>query len=224
MFEVDLQPDLGFPEELAERYRPHSLDEFIGLADVKKVMAKYVARPYPTSWIFLGPPGVGKTCMGLFLAEILNAELHHMTAQSFKVDELQRIRTTCQYLPNRSFAPNPELPCKFHLVLTDEVNLGSPDAQNKALSYLDGTDPAPSTIWVWTCNETRTLHERFLSRSKVLNFTVPNDAVARHLGAIWVAETTVEASFARLAAIATNSSGNVRGALMSLETDFLMAA
>jgi replication-associated recombination protein RarA len=55
MFEVDLQSDLGFPEELAEKYRPHSLDEFIGLADVKKVMAKYIARPYPTSWIFLGP-------------------------------------------------------------------------------------------------------------------------------------------------------------------------
>ena len=54
-------PSFAFPVRLSEKYRPRKVAEFVGLPKARRVLAKFVANPYPCSFLFFGPPGVGKT-------------------------------------------------------------------------------------------------------------------------------------------------------------------
>lgn len=67
-------PSFAFPESLAENYRPQHIGEFAGLEKQRKILGKLAAHPYPSAWLFVGPPGVGKTSMALALAVELRAE------------------------------------------------------------------------------------------------------------------------------------------------------
>jgi hypothetical protein len=64
------QPSLGFPQPLAEKYRPKSIGEFIGLEKQKKVLAAFAKRPVSCAWLLLGPSGLGKSTMAMALAEM----------------------------------------------------------------------------------------------------------------------------------------------------------
>jgi replication-associated recombination protein RarA len=60
---------------LTDRYRPRTLADFVGLDKPRAILAKLAADPFPSSWAFVGPPGIGKTTAALALAEQLPAEL-----------------------------------------------------------------------------------------------------------------------------------------------------
>ena len=76
LFEMSApQAAFDFPQSLTEKYRPKTVDEFVGLDKVKKVMRKLIAKPFDSAWLFIGPPGTGKTCMGLAIAAAIPAEL-----------------------------------------------------------------------------------------------------------------------------------------------------
>ncbi len=47
------QAGLAFPTALAEKYRPHVLNEFVGLEKPKKILTKLAEAPYPSAWLFL---------------------------------------------------------------------------------------------------------------------------------------------------------------------------
>ena len=156
------QPDAGmlpFPQSLTEKYRPRQIDEFVGLDKPKRIMRKLAANPYASAWLFVGPSGTGKTTMGLALAEALPAELHHIPSQDCNLENIERVRRICQYVPMAG--------CKFHLVLVDEADRMTPAAQVSLLSKLDATNFPPNTIFIFTCNETGSLEPRFLSRCHV---------------------------------------------------------
>ena len=77
---------------------------------------------------------------------------------------------------------------------------------------------APDTIWVFTCNSTESFHPRFLSRSRVLDFSnygIQKDAVEL-LEQVWTAEAPGKQS-PNLARIVKEANGNVRASLMALE-------
>jgi len=75
---------LPFPMPLAEKYRPRAIAEFVGLDKPKRILGKFTTNPYQSAWIFIGPPGTGKTTMALALAEMLKAEVHHIPSQQCK--------------------------------------------------------------------------------------------------------------------------------------------
>jgi len=204
----------NFPKPLAEKYRPGKVNEFIGLDKVRKVLSAFLARPFPSSWLFVGPPGVGKSSMALALRDELGAEFHHIPSQKCTVDQIDSVIRLCWYLPHRAGG--------FHLVLVDEADRMSPAAQLALLSKLDSTDPPPNTIFIFTCNSTDGLEKRFLSRCRVLEFSSygMRDELANFLQVIYVSETGKQAAidFARMAKTSCN---NVRDALMNLEIEIL---
>ncbi len=204
---------LPFPMPLAEKYRPHAIADFIGLDKPKRILSKFAAQPYPSAWLFGGPPGCGKTAMALALAEMLRAELHHIPSQQCNIASVEDVIRQCWYVPASG---------GFHLVLVDEADRMSPAAQLHFLSKLDATAFPPQTIFVFTCNATDGLEPRFLSRTRQIDFSSYGMAceAARLLEAIWQREANGAAApnFAR---IVKESSNNVRDALMCLETELL---
>ena len=214
---AELEPDapLAFPEPLAERYRPSRIADFAGLGEVKKVLAGFVERPTNAGFVFLGPAGTGKTSMGLALANEVKGFVHHVPAGQCTVDKVKDLAFSCWYVPPAGY--------KRHVILIDEADVMSQQAQLAILSYLDGTATIPDTVWVFTCNATDRLADRFLSRNRVLTFStygIQSDA-AKLLESVWSKETDKPAP--NCARIIKENLGNVRAALMALEMKLLGA-
>lgn len=210
------EPQTGFvfPQSLTEKYRPKSIAEFVGLDKPKAIMHKLAGNPFPSAWLFVGPSGTGKTTMALALAAEIPAELHHIPSQDCTLENVERARRTCQYVPMSGF--------KMHLILVDEADRMSQAAQISLLSKLDATNFPPNTIFIFTCNATTGLEPRFLSRCHVVEFSSYgiSQQVAQLLETIWNSESAsnLRPNFTR---IVKDSANNVREALMKLETELM---
>jgi replication-associated recombination protein RarA len=214
---VQLQTTLAFPEPLTEKYRPRTFDGFVGLEKPRKVMAKLAANPFPSAWLFIGSSGTGKTTLALALAEAIPAELHHVPSQECNLENIERVRRTCQYVPMEGK--------RMHLILVDECDRMTDAAQVSLLSKLDATNFPPNTIFVFTCNDSTRLEPRFLSRLSVLEFSsygIAKDA-AELLAKVWDAETDNPVERPNFVRIVKESNNNVREALNRLQVEIMMA-
>jgi DNA polymerase III gamma/tau subunit len=191
------QSGLAFPASLSEKYRPHSFAEFVGLEKPKKILAKFADAPYPSAWLFIGPSGTGKTSMALAFCEAI-----------------RNVVRQCHYIPATGKS--------FHVVIADEADRMSKAAQLALLSKLDATAFPPNTIFIFTCNATDGLEDRFISRTRQIAFQSDGigEQAAKLLETIWEREagTAEKPNFLR---IVRDSQNNVRDALMSLETEIL---
>jgi len=211
------QPSLDFPVSLTEKYRPHVISDFVGLAKPKAFLSKLAANPRASAWRFVGPSGTGKTTMAMALAEMIPAEVHHIPSQQCNLETLERVSRTCNYVPRQG--------CKVHLILVDEADQMSPAAQLFCLSKLDGTGMIPQTIWIFTCNETDRLQDRFLSRTLPVEFSsygIASDA-AQLLERIWLENAPATAKAPNFQRIVKESNNNVRESLMNLELELMVA-
>lgn len=201
---------------LTEKYRPRTIDAFVGLDKPKAIARKLIASPRSCALLFKGAAGLGKTTLALAIAEQMPAELHHIPSQDCNLDTLRRVVGNCHYVPREG--------CKMHLVLVDEADQMSAAAQLYLLSKMDSTDFPPNTIFVFTCNETDRFEARFLSRCMEIEFSsygIAKDAAAL-LESVWTNEAAgaIAPNFTR---IVKESNNNVRASLMQLDKELMFA-
>ena len=76
---------------LAEKMRPNSLDEIIGhdkITGKDGILRKIINSKKPTSLIFWGPAGIGKTTLARILANELNANFIELSAVTAKKQDV----------------------------------------------------------------------------------------------------------------------------------------
>ena len=207
------QSGLGFPQSLSEKYRPQSIADFVGLDKPRKILTNFARKPYPSAWLFTGPSGVGKTSMAQALALEIRGELHHIPSQKCTAQAIEETCAFCHYIP---------LGGGLHVILIDEADRMTSGAQLALLSKLDATAFPPNTIFIFTCNDTKGLEPRFLSRCRVLEFSSYGMAqgIAEYLDKVWHAEGG-NGNCPDLARMVKDSRNNIRDAMMSLETELL---
>jgi replication-associated recombination protein RarA len=209
-----MQADLAFPQSLAEKYRPRTIEEFVGLEKPKKILSKFAANPYPSAWLFFGNSGVGKTSMALALASQIAAELHHLPSGKCNSQSIEETVRLCHYMPMTLGG--------LHLVLVDEADGMTNPAQLALLSKLDATAFPPNTIFIFTCNGTAGLEPRFLSRCRTVEFSSYGMAseITAFLDRVWHSEGG-NGNGPDLSRVVKDSRNNVRDALMTLEVELM---
>ena len=234
LFPQPIQEDTDFGLPLVEKYRPTRTCDFVGLAKVKALLAILLKRPRSCNLVFSGPPGCGKTTMGLAFAKELKAGLIHYPAQTLTVDAVKQLWERVQYYPESG---------GFWVVLCDEIETASPQARYALLSKMDSAanlvptfgggmreGKAPRMILIFTCNgsgdaetDVKGLFEpRFLSRCIVVPFTKPNGELPEYLAAIWDAETdTGEDRPPDFVRIAEDAEHCVRDAIQALDLEIM---
>ncbi len=81
-------------EPLASRIRPTKLSDFVGqehLVGKRKPLRIAIEEKHLFSFIFWGPPGVGKTTLARIYAQVLNADYHELSAVSAGKDDIRKI-------------------------------------------------------------------------------------------------------------------------------------
>lgn len=218
------QKKLTFPERLTERYRPETIDAFIGLHKARRIMEAFVKRPYSSAWLFKGDSGLGKTTFGLAVADQINAELHLIPSQKCDVEMVESVTTSCHRGAFNFFGKKSGRAADWHLVLVDEANRMTAAAQLALLSKLDSTAQPPRTVFIFTCNTLQSLEVPFQSRCNPVLFeyeTIEGE-LEHYLRRIYKKEGgTYRIDFAK---IAKESKYNVRDAINKLELELLLGA
>ena len=213
LFEMESQQNLNYGRSLTEEYKPTRIADFVGLTKEKKILSAFVKNPKPCAILLQGASGTGKSTMAEAVARELDATVWRIPSQECRVDKIAEVSSHCHYVPRAGLAG-------FHVVIVDEADVMTPQAQLALLSKLDGSDPCPSTIWVFTCNATDRLEERFLSRCAIkldFNSYGASAEIAELLAKIWQAKAgdAPAPNFKKLAC------GNLRESLQRLETELL---
>jgi putative ATPase len=79
---------------LADRMRPRKLDEFVGqehLVGPGKPLRVQIERDDPTSMIFWGPPGTGKTTLAKIIARMTKADFIEFSAVLAGIKEIKQV-------------------------------------------------------------------------------------------------------------------------------------
>jgi len=84
---------------LAERMRPRTLEEFIGqqhLIGLGKPLQLAIAHDDPTSMIFWGPPGTGKTTLAKIIAALTHATFIEFSAVMSGIKEIKQVMVAAE--------------------------------------------------------------------------------------------------------------------------------
>lgn len=192
---------------LALKYRPKSLDDFIGqehLLGKTAVLRKLIVSDALLHTFFYGPPGCGKTTLARIIASILDKPFYEMNATTLKIEDLRKI-----FKSHNNTLQKP-------LIFIDEVHRLSKNQQEVLLPFMENN--AALIIGASTENPYYSLTAAMRSRSHLFELEAMDQSdMATYLTKIIEIENITLDCDARDYLI-LSSGGDVRAMLNLLES------
>jgi putative ATPase len=207
---------------LAERMRPHSLDEYVGqehLLGAGQPLRVQVERDDASSMIFWGPPGVGKTTLAKIIAATTSATFIEFSAVLSGIKEIKNVMVDAEKASEYGSRT---------ILFVDEIHRFNKAQQDAFLPYVEsGTI---RLIGATTENPSFEIIAALLSRCRVYTLRALTDAEIVELLRRALAdkerglgEFGLAADDAALERIAAYTGGDARNALNALEMSAQLA-
>ena len=145
--------------DLANKYRPTSLDSFVGQSHIiskEKALYKLIKQKDIPHLFFYGKPGTGKTTLAKIIAREISSDYHYFNATTFKIEDLRKVFDRYK---NSFIKP---------LIFIDEVHRLSKNQQEVLLPIMENYDA--TIIGASTENPFFTLTSAIRSRSFLYEF------------------------------------------------------
>jgi DNA polymerase III delta prime subunit len=160
---------------LNEKYRPTTLDKFVGNENLKKSLSKYLEQNDILNLIFYGPAGTGKTTLAKLIVSNLECDYLYINASDER--GIETIRDKVQgFASTISFEP-------IKVVILDEADFLTIQAQASLRNIIETF--SRTTRFIMTCNFVERIIDPLQSRCQVLKIVPPTKKdVAKHLN--WI--------------------------------------
>ena len=157
---------------LNEKYRPITLDKFVGNENLKKSLSKYLEQNDILNLIFYGPAGTGKTTLAKLIVNNLECDYLYINASDER--GIETIRDKVQgFASTISFEP-------IKVVILDEADFLTIQAQASLRNIIETF--SRTTRFIMTCNFIERIIDPLQSRCQVLKIVPPTKKdVAKHL-------------------------------------------
>lgn len=157
-------------EPFASKYRPSSLEDFIGqdkLVGADSAIRKFIEKGSLPSMIFWGPPGSGKTTLAYIISRSVNSDFYKLSAVmsgKSKLMEIVKKAMKSQKELNILDGVNP----KKTILFLDEIHRWNKSQQDSLLPYVE--KGVVVLIGATTENPSFSLVPALLSRTRVFTF------------------------------------------------------